>query len=130
MKKQYTTYDEVTKEVLDAIKKGDLVRANDWKQPMKVIGVSENYFVMTQKIFGKIFYSVCEKKRAKYGRNGYSEGQFRTAPDHWLFGWQGDRHKWEDEEWVKSYLNSFESGESKLSERKALGIKSVSIKSA
>lgn len=37
----YTTYEEVTREVLDSVKVGDLIKVNDWKKPMKVKAVSK-----------------------------------------------------------------------------------------
>ena len=49
MKKEYVHYPTVTREILDTIKVGDLIRVNDWKKPMRVKAVSENYFVMTKK---------------------------------------------------------------------------------
>ena len=41
MKTEYKHDTEITKEVLDNIKVGMLVKINDWKRPMKVVGVSE-----------------------------------------------------------------------------------------
>lgn len=49
MKTEYKHYTEITKEILDSIKAGMLVKINDWKRPMKVVGVSENYFCMIQR---------------------------------------------------------------------------------
>ena len=48
MDKKYVHYSEVTREILNTIKAGDLVRVNNWDKPMQVKAVSENYFVMTQ----------------------------------------------------------------------------------
>lgn len=129
MTKGYSEHDNITKEILNTIQNGDFIKCNDWKKPMKVVGVSENYFVMIQKMFGKIFYSICEKKPVQYGRNNFSAGSFRISPDHWLFGWHAGKYEWDNEEWVKAYLDSFESGESKLSERRAVGIRRIAIKS-
>ena len=50
---------ELTKDVLDSIKVGDLIKINDWKRPMRVKAVTENYFVMAYKAFGAWVYSVC-----------------------------------------------------------------------
>ena len=49
MSKQYSHYSNITKEILDTVKVGDLIKINDWKKPMRVKAVSENYFVMTKK---------------------------------------------------------------------------------
>ena len=46
MKTEYKHYTDITKEILDNIKVGMLVKINDWKRPMKVVGISENYFCM------------------------------------------------------------------------------------
>lgn len=45
----YKHYENITREVLDTIKAGDLVRVNDWTCPMLVKAVSKNFFVMTCK---------------------------------------------------------------------------------
>ena len=46
--KDYKIFINITKEVLDSVKPGDLVKVNDWKKPLKVIAVSDNYFVMAR----------------------------------------------------------------------------------
>lgn len=61
MDKKYVYYSEVTREILNTIKVGDLVRVNNWDKPMQVKAVSENYFVMTQNMSGDTYYSVCSK---------------------------------------------------------------------
>ena len=58
----YYCCENATKEVLDKILVGALVKVNDWRSPMRVVGVSENYFCMAKKCFGKTLYFVCEKK--------------------------------------------------------------------
>ena len=40
MKKSYEQYTDITKELLDSIRVGDLVKVNDWKKPPRVKGVS------------------------------------------------------------------------------------------
>ena len=62
MKNGYEQHTTITKELLDGIKVGDLIKVNDWKKPLRVKGVSDNYFVMATKQFGDTIYSVCEKK--------------------------------------------------------------------
>ena len=61
MSTQYKHYTNVTKEILDTVKAGDLIKINDWKKPMRVKAVSENFLVMTQKNFRNTYYSVCSK---------------------------------------------------------------------
>ena len=124
MKNKYVDYKDVTKEVLDSVKVGDMIKCNDWVKPMKVIGVSENYFVMIDKIFRETFYSVCEKKVVDHSRNNYTKGSFRIGTDDYLFG----DYKWNDEEFIKKYLQEFETGETQLSVRRAIDLKSISIK--
>lgn len=60
---KFNTYqgDEVTKELLDSIKYGDFIKVNDWGKWHKVMGVVDDYFVVTCNMFGKEYYSVCEK---------------------------------------------------------------------
>lgn len=55
----YKHYENITREVLDTIKAGDLVRVNDWTCPMLVKAVSKNFFVMTCKKEKDTYYSVC-----------------------------------------------------------------------
>lgn len=62
MTKQYVVYESITKELLDTVNVGDLILTNDSKQPLRVYGVSPNYFVMARRAFGQWLYSVCEKK--------------------------------------------------------------------
>ena len=125
---EYKTYDEITKELLDQIEVGDLVKVNDWKKPLRVKAVSENYFVMARKIFGKTNYSVCEKKRwggIRY--NAMMGGMFHVGKDHWIFGWGGS-YDFDDYGNATRYLRSFEEGESELSVRNAVPIFTIQIK--
>lgn len=127
MKNEYVNYKNVTREVLDSVKVGNSVKCNDWKKPMKVIGVSENYFVMIQNMFGKIYYSVCEKKQVDHNRNNYTEGSYRIGDDDYVFGRAGG-YKWDDEKFIEEYLQEFESGETQLSVRRAIDLKTISIR--
>lgn len=58
MKNEYVNYKNITREILDSVKVGDTVKCNDWEESMKVVGVSDNYFVMVD----GDYYSICEKK--------------------------------------------------------------------
>lgn len=128
MKGRYAVYESITKEILNSIKKGDSVKCNDWKKPMKVVGVSPNYFVMTQKAFGETIYSVCEKIPCGHIRNNYNTGYYRIGTDDYIGGC-GFNGKWEDEEAVMKYLEEFESGKIELSVRRAVNLTKIQIKS-
>lgn len=125
---EYKTYDEITKELLDGIVVGDLVKVNDWKKPLRVKAVSENYFVMATKAFGKTIYSVCEKKR--WDGIMYSAmrgGMFHVGRDSWIFGWLGG-YDFDNPKTANKYLQSFERGKSELSPRSAIPIYEIHIK--
>ena len=122
----YITYTDITKELLDSISPGDMIKVNDWKQPLKVIAVSDNYFLMVRNMFGKILYSVCEKKKSDYTHNRRKVGQFTCGKDWWLFGWNCDGFHIDNPQWCKDYLNSFETGESGLS-RSSIAIEQIRI---
>lgn len=127
--KGYTTYTEVTEEVLDTIKVGDLVKVNDWKKPMKVRGVSKNYAVMTENNFGKIYYSVIEKKPWDgVLRNEMVGGHFHCGRDNWIFGDPYFDYNFDNAEGVAQYLQTFETGKTELSVRNAIPILELHIK--
>lgn len=127
-KRNYVVHEQVTKEILDAIQVGDRVRCNAWGKPMQVVGVSPNYFVMHQNLFGKGFYSVCEKKSVEHSRNSYTKGNFRIGTDDYIFGAPGG-YPWDDAEWVEAYLAGFESGKINLSVRRAVNLEKIAIAS-
>ncbi len=134
MRKQYTHYTNITRAILDTIKVGDLVRVNNWKKPMKVKAVSENFFVMTQNLFGKTFYSVCSKlpwDGIIY--NSMRGGMFHCSTDNWIFGSPlvveyRDLYTFENNEATQKYLQSFETGDCELSERKGIAIYDLYVK--
>lgn len=122
------TYDEITKELLDQIEVGDLVKVNDWKKPLRVKAVSENYFVMATKAFGETIYAVCEKKPwggIRY--NAMRGGMFHVGTDSWIFGWT-EGYDFDNPEIADRYLQSFEEGESEISPRNAVPIFTIQIK--
>lgn len=134
MTKQYTHYTNVTKEILDTVKVGDLVKINNWKKPMRVKAVSENYFVMVQNLFGDTYYSVCSKlpwDGIMYNR--MRGGMFHCAPDNWIFGCPlsvdyPNLYKFDDEEANQKYLQEFEKGEYELSLRNGVAIYDLYVK--
>ena len=118
---------ELTKEILDTIKVGDLIKINGWRTPLRVYGVSENYFVMARRAFGKWRYSVCEKRPFEgLGYNNMVHGFYHFGRDDAVFGTFSYEFDKEDE--VKEYMEMFESGELGLSFRCALPIHEIQIK--
>lgn len=78
--KEYSWDDgTLTKEVLDSIKVGDKIRCNNWKQPLTVKAVSDNYFIMTD----KKRYSICEKLPRKFTHNNAYKDRFTIGPDNY-----------------------------------------------
>lgn len=134
MKKEYTHYTDITKEILDTIKVGDLVKVNCWAKPMRVKAVSENYFVMTKNQFGDIYYSVCSKLPwSGIRHNDMVGGMFHCSTDDWVFGSPltfdyEDLYKFENEEANQAYLQDFENGECQLSERRGIAIYDLYVK--
>lgn len=131
MGKAYVIHEEITKEVLDTVQVGDLVKCNDWTVPYRVKGVSENYFVMVRKQFGKTSYSICEKKPWPGTRhNAMTGGMFHIGPDHWIFGWTGWPHGYDfdNKAGMEKYLQSLESGETAISERRGCPLTRIAIK--
>jgi hypothetical protein len=134
MKKNYVHYQNITRDVLDTIKVGDLIKVNNWKKPMRVKAVSNNYFVMTRKQFGDTYYSVCSKlpwEGAVY--NGMRGGMFHCSTDNYIFGsplsFDYPRlYKFENIEANQKYLQQFENGECELSVRRGLAIYDLYIK--
>lgn len=144
MKDQYEIHKDITKELLDSIKMGDLVKVNDWKKPLRVKGVSENYFVMATHQFGKCVYSVCEKKPREAGiHNEMMLGKFHVGTDHWIFGapvWcdfgdESGKYDFDNTEATAAYLATFELPDdfgdirkSEISERSGIPINTLYIK--
>lgn len=134
MKKEYIHYSDVTREALDTVKIGDLIKVNDWTKPMRVKAVSENYFVMTQKQFGDTYYSVCSKLPWEGIRhNAMRGGMFHCGPDSWIFGAPvsvdyENLYEFDNEEANQAYLKSFEDGESEISERRGIAIYDLYVK--
>lgn len=128
MEERYAFNRDVTKELLDSVQVSDLVKCNDWKVSIRVKGVSENYFVMARKAFGKTQYSICEKKPWPGIRhNEMTGGMFHIGPDNLIFGWFGG-YDFDDEANVKDYLQALEKGEIAISQRRGCPITRIVIK--
>lgn len=124
----HETFDPPTREALDSIKVGDLVKCNEWKRSLRVKGVSENYFVMARKAFGEAIYSVCEKRPSNCTYNRMHKGYFTIGPDFWLFGALDlPEYGTDDKEAIAAYLQSWESGETQFS-RHAVSLERISVK--
>ena len=96
---------------------------------MKVVGVSDNYAIMIQKQFGDTYYSVISKLPWDgIKHNEMTGGMFHCGRDHWVFGAPDFDYNWDDATGVQRYLETFESGESAISERNGLPIRRISIK--
>jgi hypothetical protein len=142
MKSEYRNFTDVTKEILDNIKVGDLIKVNDWNKPLKVRAVSENYFVMASRMFGKWDYSVCEKKVwIGIKHNSMVGGKFHVGTDGWLFGspvwyeFNCNGYDFDNTEASQAYISAFELPRSHrehafISPRNAVPIFSISIKSS
>lgn len=130
--KKYIEYvdKEITRKILDSIEVGDYIRCNDWKRAMRVCGVSENYFVAARKAFGKWIYSVCEKVPFKgIGYNSLIGGCFSIGTDNMCFGFIHDyAYEFDNEEFVKDYLEAFESGSCELSMRRSCALSRLEIR--
>jgi len=124
VKNEYITYENLTKEILDTVKVGDLVKCNDWKSPIRVVGVSDNYFIMATNKFGKVLYSICQKKIADHNRNYYHEGKFRIGTDNYVFGIFDYLNNTD----IAEALQELENGKMELSVRKAIDLILISVK--
>ena len=125
----YNHHSEITKEILDGVKVGNLVKINDWKMPLKVVGVSENYFAMARRCFGKVLYSVCEKKPWDGTmHNSMRGGMFHCGTDNMIFGYLGFDYEFNDEKKINYYLQAFEDGKIELSHRTAIPIYDFYVK--
>ena len=123
---------QITKEILDQIQIGDFIKVNSWKQPLRVKGISENYFVMAQDLHDiekPLEYSVFSKIPFKgLSLNGKIEGDYFCGPDFWLFGDIDFNYKFDNPESIQKYLNKFETGEAEISMRNSVAVYSIQIK--
>ena len=132
MKSEYKHYSVVDKEILDSIKVGDLVKINDWKRPLRVKAVSENFFVMAAPCFGKHLYSVCEKK--PFRNLGSDYPKYYCSTDFFSWGHPltidyENLYAFDNPKANEEYLLSFETGETELSMRNAVMICDLYVKS-
>ncbi len=135
MSNKYRHYKNITREMLDEVKDGDLITVNNWATPMTVMAVSKNYFVMTCEENGERYYSVCSKLPWDGVRhNNMVGGMFHCGPDDRTFGselWfeDPDIYSFKNPETAAKYLQKFENGEYHISERQGIAIYDLIIES-
>ncbi len=106
--------DDIFKTV-NSLKLGDRLAINDWKAKYTVVGISQNYVLAH---YGQHYTIIQRNPMPKgYCFNGVREGDIRCAPDWWIFGYVGGYY-FPDEEWVRLYLESLESGMTEMSQKK------------
>lgn len=66
----YVRYPNATREILDTVCVGDLIKINEWKVPLRVKAVSENYFVMTSKELNRDYYFLYECVNGEFKKLG------------------------------------------------------------
>ena len=78
---------------------------NEWGRNYKVMGVSENFVISSRKMFGRLWYSICDKRNAGFKRNAIVEDRpYMGGDDHYCF------FDYTDEEEVEKALECLESG--------------------
>ena len=135
-------YTDITKELLDSIKVGDLVAIQNWDDMLEVRAVSDNYFVMADTSPDKQgWYSICEKKLSPYTHNAVRKGLFHCGTDFWIFGYinpdddfsddpngEENPYTFTNQKFNASYMASLESGETQLSARTSVPIYELYLK--
>lgn len=86
MVNKYAIYNNPTKEILDTILVGDLVKCNDWGHSMRVVAVNPDYFIVVRKMFKTYAYSICHKAPADFSWVSIEEGRPYIGPDDRVFG--------------------------------------------
>lgn len=123
-KNNYILVEAPTKEQLDQIRVGSLVKCNDWIKPLTVKAVSDNYFIMVKNHFGRPLYSICEKTPSVTAYNSIVAGFPTIGPDFWSFG----KFDYFDQDDIEQCLKELESGETKLSGRRSIALRRIQYK--
>lgn len=129
---KYEIYEkpDITKELLNTIKVGDCIKVNTWKRPLKVIAVSENFFIMWKPHFKTWMYSICEKNKRGYEhnliyrpRNGFMADEFVCGhDDHYC------KYDYSDVDECQKALVDLENGDIEVTTRYGWGIWHLEIK--
>lgn len=119
---QYRVYEdqEITKEILDSVEVGDYVKINDWKRPLIVKAVSQNYFIASMPCFESWLYSIFDKST---NLNKHNNGKFVAAPDNFR-----GKHDYSKESECEIALVELEKGMLELSQRREASISKIQIK--
>ena len=133
MKPQYEKYlfhsdsseTQLTKEILNSIKKGDLIKTEYDKKPQRVYGVSENYFVAATKAFGKFIYSIYDKNLCVHSGLLLNPNHFWRGTDNQPFGFYhldctGNLYNFESEIFITRYLEALENKDIGMSLRNSI----------
>lgn len=121
-KKIYEVFERPTKELLDTIKVGDMIKCNNWKESYRVKVVSENYFIATRPFFGNVLYTICHKDKAGFQHNSIVEDLPYIGPDDYVFGNFSYKDDYDDA------IKELEAGEMSVSERNGVALYSIQIK--
>ena len=117
------TTEEIVQTLL-SLRLGDKLVINDWKAKYTVCGISQNYVLAH---YGQ-HYTIISKvpTTLDYNYNGVRGDEIRCAPDWWVFGWENG-YDFTNEEWVKAYLVSLETGETEMSQKKHAPVYFLSV---
>lgn len=106
-------------ETLNSLRLGDKLAINDWNAKYTVCGISPNYVLAH---YGQHYTIIAKNPTTReYNFNGVRGDEIRCAPDWWIFGWMSNKwngYEFTNEEWVKDYLISLETGETEMSQKK------------
>ena len=102
-------------DVLASVRVGDKIVINDWKAKYTVCGLSQNYVLAH---YGQHYTIIQRTPMPKgYCFNGVREGDYRCAPDWWIFGYV-EGYDFTNKDWVDKYMLSLETGETELSQKR------------
>ena len=115
--------DEI-KAIMDSLALGDKLAINDWKAKYTVCGLSENYALAH---YGQ-HYTILQRKPMPddYCFNGVRGGDYRCAPDWWIFGYV-DGYDFTSKKWVTKYMAELESGDTEMSQKRHATIYFLSV---